>query len=142
MFRSTPQALAIDHKLKSLGSGEGGRVARMAIKGRFESLIAEGFRDEQAPGGQAWAPRKPPTGAWPLLRLTGKMAKAFVVSVVGPRVTIANATTSEQGRPYPLFHQKGTRKMQSRKMVPDRTLSTRWRNEINKVVKLALEHLR
>lgn len=114
----------------------------MAIKSRFESLIAEGFRDEKSPTGAAWAPRVPPTGVWPLLRLTGKMAKSFIVRVLGPRVTIANFATSEQGRPYPLFHQKGTRKMQARKMVPDRTLSTYWRNEINKVVKLAIERLR
>ncbi len=141
LWKSTPQALAFEHKLSAIASGEGARVARAAIGGRLLSLIDEGFRMTRDPRGQAWAARKPPTGNHPLLQLSGKMRSGYKVTTTGPRVTISNNATSEQGRAYPLFHQKGTRKMDARKHVPDRTLSTHWRAEITKVIALAFKYL-
>ena len=142
LFRSTPASLALDHKLRRLARGEGAIIARRAVAVRLKSLIAEGFAKTQGPRGEQWAPRVPPTGPWPLLRKTGKMFASYAVKVFGPQITIANSAVSDQGRPYPLFHQKGTRKMVARKTVPDRTFSAHWRAELGKVVKLALEHLK
>lgn len=122
--------------------GRGLQRAKEEIADTVQNLIAEGFERERAPTGNKWAPRVPPTGQWKLLQLTRRMFGSFLVKVSGSRIKVSNSAVSEQGRPYPLFHQRGTRKMVARKMVPDRGLPSRWRSQLNKTVKSALERLR
>jgi hypothetical protein len=55
------------------------------------------------------------------------------VQKMGPKVIIGNDTS------YTRWHQDGTRKMDARKMVPDKKLSPKWRARINKVLDKALK---
>jgi hypothetical protein len=139
LHRST--GISLDVKLRAL-RGRGLQRAKEEIADTVERLIAEGFERERAPTGNKWASRVLPTGSWPLLRLSRRMFGSFLVKVSGSRIQVSNSAVSEQGRPYPLFHQRGTRKMAARKMVPDRGLPSRWRSQLNKAVKSALERLR
>lgn len=138
-FRSTGLSIALDAKLKAL-SVNGFIQAKAAVASTLRDLIAEGFEKKVAPGGQAWKPRKDVL-PHPLLDKTGAMKRGYQIDTYGPRLVIKNETLSEQGRPYPLFHQTGTRKMPARKTVPDRTLSSHWKAEVNATVKKALERL-
>lgn len=59
-----------------------------------------------------WAPRKQPTGAWPLLNKTGKMfGSTKFKSGKDPMSFIAKTTD------YGKFHQKGTSKMPQRRWL-------------------------
>lgn len=138
-FRSTGLSIALDAKLKKL-STQGFNMAKAAVASTLRDLIAEGFEKKVAPGGQAWKPRKDSL-PHPLLDLSGDMKRGFKIDTFGPKLVISNTAVSEQGRPYPVFHQKGTRNMPARKVVPDRTLSSRWKSQVNKTVKKALERL-
>lgn len=121
--------------------------AAQEIRKQVLILIDEGFRDKVNPVGQKWKPRKPWYAAYlarggkpyPLMNKTLKLRHGFWVKVnkAGPKVVIGNDT------PYTGFHQDGTRKMDARKMVPDKRLSPKWRARINKVLDKALaEHFR
>src|SRR5690606_20578525 len=74
----------------------------------------------------------------PLLFLTSDMFQKFIVDVNGPRLHISNYAVSDRGRPYPQFHQTGTRYMPARKIVPDRYLSPKWRAAIRAATNQAL----
>jgi hypothetical protein len=139
-FKSTGAGVALDAKLKKL-SRAGFTMAKAAVASTLRDLIAEGFEKKVAHGGQAWKPRKDSL-PHPLLDKSGAMKRGFEIDTFGPRLVIKNEVESEQGRPYPLFHQTGTRKMPARKVIPDRSLSTRWRSQVNKTVAKALERLK
>lgn len=122
--------------------GRGLARAKEEIRLTVESLVEEGFERETDPTGHRWAPRKPPTGGWPLLQLTRKMIKSFLVAVSGRKIVVRNTALSKEGRPYPIFHQFGTRKMQARRMAPSRGLPSRWKAEIDRAVARALKAVR
>jgi hypothetical protein len=138
-FKSTGLSVALDAKLKAL-STQGFIQAKAAVASTLRDLIAEGFQKKVAPGGQAWKPRKDSL-PHPLLDKSGAMKRGFEIDTYGPRLVIKNEAVSEQGRPYPWFHQTGTSKMPARKVVPDRTLSSRWKSQVNKTIAKALERL-
>lgn len=59
-----------------------------------------------------WAPRKPPTGSWPILRKTGKMQDtAKFRTTAEPMIFLARVTD------YGPFHQYGTSKMPQRRWL-------------------------
>ena len=63
--------------------------------------------------GSKWAPRKEPTGSWPLLKKTGKMfGTTKFKSGKDPMSFIART-----GANYGKFHQKGTSKMPQRRWL-------------------------
>ena len=68
--------------------------------------------------GSKWAPRKQPTGGWPILRRTGTMQDRTRIRPAG--VGLFNANTVSYGP----FHQSGTSRMVARPWlgVPDRSL--------------------
>lgn len=140
-YKSLGQAVALDLKLKKL-SAAGFAEAKQRVGDTLRSLIAEEFDTATDPRGQHWAPRVPPTGAWPLMQLSGNMRDSFMIDSEGPRLTIANTAKSEAGRPYPLFHQRGTVRMVARKIVPDKYISPKWRAALRRAVALALEQLK
>lgn len=142
-YRSLGQSVALDAKLRKL-SAEGFAVAKEAVASRLRALIDEEFETATDPRGIRWAPRVPhrQDRGWPLLQKTGEMRRSFTVDVGGPRMTFRNSAVSEQGRPYPFFHQRGTVKMVARKILPDRYLSPKWRAAMRKVTALTLEKLR
>ncbi len=122
--------------------GRGLARAKEEIRLTVESLIDEGFERETDPTGHPWAPRKPPTGGWPLLQKTLKMFKSFQVFEYPRKIVVKNFALSKEGRPYPLFHQFGTRKMKARRMAPVRGLPSRWRAELDRAVARALKAVR
>ncbi len=63
-------------------------------------------RDPQT--GKGWAPRKQPTGGWPILRKSGKMQDKVKIRPVGVGI-FATKTTS-----YGPFHMTGTSRMVAR----------------------------
>ena len=80
----------------------------------------EDWKSEQDPQTQnKWAPRKPPTGNWPILRKTGKMQDG--TRMRAPAVGIFSA---RMGAFYGTFHMTGTRKMVARPWlgIPNRTM--------------------
>lgn len=142
-FQSLGQSVALDAKLRKL-SAQGFAAAKTAVADRLRALIDEEFETSTDPRGIRWAPRvpHPQNGSWPLLDKSGQMRRSFSVDVNGPRMVFRNQAVSEQGRPYPFFHQKGTVKMVARKLLPDRYLSPKWRAAMKKVTALALERLK
>ncbi len=62
--------------------------------------------------GTPWAPRKQPTGAWPLLKKTGKMFGTTKISS-GKDPFSFKARTTDYGK----FHQYGTSKMPQRRWL-------------------------
>lgn len=140
-FKST--GLTLGRKLQRLGD-DGRNVARAAIKKEIENLIDEGFNAHEEPRGRAWEERKKPY-PWPILEKTGRMRRAFKVSTTGPNIIVENSAT-ERGREYALFHQfgwmQGGEKQAARQVMPVKAMSTRWRNRVDAVVRLALQALK
>lgn len=68
--------------------------------------------------GTKWAPRKQPTGGWPILRRTGAMQDSTRIKPGGVGLFTARTVS------YGPFHQYGTRRMVARPWlgVPDRSL--------------------
>ena len=62
--------------------------------------------------GSGWAPRKPPTGQWPLLRKTGKMQDSTKFSAAGTMLFTAKTAVNYGG-----FHMSGTSKMPQRRWL-------------------------
>ena len=80
----------------------------------------EDWKGERDPQTQSkWAPRKQPTGTWPILRKTGKMQDGTRMRT--PAVGIFSA---RMGAPYGSFHMTGTSRMVSRPWlgIPVRTM--------------------
>lgn len=96
-------------------------AAAKAIGTRTRSLISEGFDKRQAPNGTAWAQREE-NKPWPLLEQTRKMRRGW-------RVFVSDKGAIARNRdPKTRFHQKGTRYMKARPMIPNPgRLPERWR---------------
>ena len=62
--------------------------------------------------GSGWAPRKPPTGGWPILRKSGKMQDSTKFNSSGPMLFTAKTSVSYGG-----FHMSGTSKMPQRRWL-------------------------
>lgn len=135
-FRSV--GLDLGRKLRALSS-EGKTVARVALASKIRDLIEEGFIRETDPTGHKWAPRKDSL-PHPILTKTGAMRRGFEIDLRGALI-VTSSVVSDQGRPYPLFHQKGTSKMPARRVLPSRSLPSHWRAEFDRTVRAALERL-
>lgn len=137
-FRST--GLSLGRKLQKL-STEGKTIARAALASTMRDLILEGFIRETDPRGRKWAARKDSL-SHPILDKSGAMKRGFEIDMRGANIVVENNVVSDQGRPYPLFHQLGTVKMSARKPLPDRSLSPYWTKEFDKTVRVSLERLK
>ena len=62
--------------------------------------------------GSSWAPRKPPTGGWPLLNRTGKMFGSTKFKATGKMLFSASVGVNYGG-----FHMSGTSKMPQRRWL-------------------------
>jgi hypothetical protein len=71
----------------------------------------------------------------PILERSGDMRRGFYTVVLGPNVTIANATD------YASVHQKGSSRIPKRSMFPDGGLPVSWSTRIDAEVKMALRLL-
>jgi phage gpG-like protein len=90
------------------------KIARILQEDNEESWARE--RDPQT--GNAWAPRKQPTGGWPILRKSGRMQDKVRIRPVAFGV-FATVTTS-----YGPYHMTGTSRMPARPWlgVPNKSM--------------------
>ena len=73
-----------------------------------------------------WAPRKPPTGGWPLLEKTGRMRASLLVRWGRGKLTLSFNTPAE-------YHQRGNLpRMVARPPLPIDRLSPVWQDAIAK----------
>lgn len=87
-------------------------------------FVAEEFREERDPYGKPWRPKKRPDGRGILRGKTGRLIKfrKGSVSQRGYRV--------DAGANYFSYHQRGTKRMVARRMLPTGTrLPARWASE-------------
>jgi hypothetical protein len=127
-----PRYGAIPRRLRELQRGEIRRAASRAIEQSVSELIQNQFDERRAPDGTPWAPRKQPTGTWPLLEKSRKMRRSFKVMVSASQLKILNAA------PYLKFHQEGTSRMVARPVLPGAGLTSEWTEYIDVAVEQAL----
>jgi hypothetical protein len=77
------------------------------------TLAAEGYRAAQDPYGAAWPPRKSRGGGRALLVRTGALRNSASVAAANKRFFIVAYTMA-----YAQFHQRGTRRMARRSVLP------------------------
>jgi phage gpG-like protein len=135
-FKST--GLGLGQKLRAL-ERDGKTIARVALASRVRDLIEEGFIRETDPTFHKWAPRKD-SKPHPILTKSGAMRRGFEIDLRGALIVTSNVV-SDKGRPYPLFHQKGTKKMVARRVLPVRGLPSHWRADFDRTTRAALERL-
>jgi hypothetical protein len=128
-----PRYGAIPRRLREQQRGELRRVASRAIERSVSELIQNQFDERRAPDGSPWAPRKPPTGTWPLLEKTGKMRRGFKVIASASQLKVL------QSQPYLKFHQEGTSRMVARPVLPGAGLTPEWQEYIDVSVAQAFE---
>lgn len=122
-------------KMRKVARGLHRQAVAGAIRDEIEKMIDSQFDQRRSPEGRPWAPRKPPTGSWPLLQKTGKMRRDYHVVAKTTGVTVTN------NRPYASYHQTGTRYMPARKVAPDGALPASWSRPIDAAVATALDKL-
>jgi phage gpG-like protein len=124
-------------RLRQLTPGRIRQAAAGAIRDQVELLIDERFEKRAAPDGTKWAPRKPPTGTWPLLERTGRMRRDYHVTATATGIQVTN------NRDYAKFHQTGTVYMAARPVLPTTgQLPGEWRRRIDEAVAAELERIR
>lgn len=124
-------------KLRQLASGVVRQAAAGAIRDTIEEQIDRRFNERADPDGVPWAPRKEPTGAWPLLEKTGRMRNDYHVAATTTGVSVTN------NRPYAKVHQTGRGNMPARPVLPpDGKLPEEWREEIDAAIKAELERIK
>lgn len=99
------------------------------------NLIADGFRQERAPNGKLWTPKKRPDGRKTLSGPTSRLRNWFRKTVQPDRF-IVSATVA-----YSVFHQHGTRKMVARHMVPPNGLPSRWARSLKQTAQEAISSI-
>lgn len=87
-------------------------------KNELEEIVQkknkESWAAEQDPVTNAkWAPRKPPTGSWPILNKTGKMQGSTRIKAAGGIMQFVARTGVNYGK----YHQYGTSKMVRRRWL-------------------------
>ena len=105
----------------------------------FIKRVEQGFRTETDPYGQKWAPLSPATIAqkerlgYPRKILTrkGDMRRSPKATIQGKSVKITVAFPSE-------FHQRGTKKMPQRQILPEGRLS---KTDERNIADLAIDYL-
>ena len=89
------------------------KKSKSALNKIVEEYNRENWSSETDPvTGAGWAPRKPPTGGWPLLNRTGKMFGSTKFTAPGPMLF-----TAKVGVNYGGFHMSGTSKMPQRRWL-------------------------
>jgi hypothetical protein len=127
-----PRYSGLPRALRQLPRGKVRAVAARAIEREVVQLIDERFVARAAPDATPWAPRKQPTGTWPLLEKTGKMRRGFKVMASATQLKVT------QTQDYLKYHQKGTERMVARPVFPDAGLPAEWTGRIDAAVARAL----
>jgi len=128
-----PRHSPVPRRLRELQRGNIRRAGAGAIQAALTNLINERFDDRAAPNGVKWAPRKPPTGVWPILEKTGRMRRSFKVIATAAQVKVLNDTD------YLQYHQTGTSRMVARPVLPTGKLPPEWDRRIDAAVSNAID---
>ena len=87
--------------------------SRKQLQTIVEDYNRENWASQTDPvDGSSWAPRKPPTGGWPLLNRTGKMFGSTKFKTPGKMLFSASVGVNYGG-----FHMSGTSKMPQRRWL-------------------------
>jgi hypothetical protein len=102
-------------------------VAKMAAP-EIDALIREGFESQRDPNRRRWKRRKGGrrSGTHPILNKTGRTMHSAKAQAIGDGINM-DVTSA-----VAVFHQKGTRKMVARPMVPDSKLPPNYRSAITR----------
>lgn len=103
---------------------------QMAAAGKtiFEEMVEECFAKRSDPYGKPWAPAK--DGHLPQLERSGQLKDGFLVKLVDTGLQKSVAIYNAQF--YSVYLQKGTQKMEPRKVVPDAGLPPKVRQRLQK----------
>lgn len=127
-----PRFGPVPRRLRELKRGDIRAAAARGAVSALENLIDERFEDRAAPNGTPWAPRKPPTGTWPILEKTGRMRGSFKVLATAAQLKVLNDTD------YLTFHQTGTSRMVARPVLPKGPLPPDWQRRIDSAMSNAI----
>jgi phage gpG-like protein len=120
---------AFGQKVTKLGSSEAKRSVLANVGEEAIELIREGFDSESDPYGAGW---KPTLRGGKILQDTGRLRSSFHRrSLSASRVVIGS------GAKYGGYHQRGTRRLVRRAMVPYRELPGPWRERLVAAARLA-----
>lgn len=96
--------------------------AAKQIQRELTKTIDKEFETKTDPYGKAW---KPPKDGGETMQKSGRLRRGFVVEVVPGGVGLSVRVTNEAE--YAKWLQKGTEKMEARRMIPDGTLPEAWK---------------
>lgn len=101
----------LTRRMDALSSGRVLTEMATAMGREALTLTDDAFTSQADPYGRPWAPRKRPR-PWPKLDRSGRLRGAFRLRVFRYGFRITNAT------PYGIYHQRGTKRMARRLMLP------------------------
>lgn len=107
-------------QVKKVGSTSALRELNRNLAEEARELVLEGFDEERAPDGAAWAPITHRIGR--ILQDTGQLRNSWKVK----KVTARGFTVSASAK-HASYHQTGTSRMPARPMVPGGDLPGSWR---------------
>ena len=123
--------------MRQLTPGRIRQAAAGAVRDTVEILIDERFDERSDPDGNRWAPRKQPTGTWPILEKSGRMRKSYHVGATTTGVKVENS------QPYAKVHQTGRANMLARPVLPNgNRMPEDWRDQIDEAVADELERIK
>jgi phage gpG-like protein len=127
-------------KLKALiarvGEAASGKLyerAKLAASEQAIQLVQEGFREQRDPDMQPWqklrrARKHGAIGSAKVLIDRGRLRASFTRQITRDGFRIGSAVN------YATFHQKGTRRMVRRSMVPNGPLSAYWQARMSRAI--------
>jgi hypothetical protein len=108
--------------------------AAKQIQRELAKAIDREFETKQDPYGKSW---QPPKDGGETMQKTGRLRRGFVVEVVPGGVGLSVRITNEVE--YAKWLQKGTEKMEARRMIPDGTLPESWKRIFDDAYAAAIE---
>lgn len=130
-FRTAGSLDAFEARLADVASGGASQPMREAVAKEAEAIVDTEFAGQRDPQGGAWSARVPPTGSWPILDKTGAMKASRKAAPTSTGATVTIAAPAQ-------FHQKGTKRMVARPLVPGDARSEEWQTRIGDAAAKAL----
>ena len=94
-------------------------------------LLDEGYGRRRNPYGTKWRARRRPA-PWPILEKSGRLRGSLRV------LPMRRGFKMSFGTRYGIYHQRGTRSIARRAILPDRGLPAKWRRRLGRVAEQAI----